>query len=55
MVGRIVPGIARQRRGKLVIAATDTDATVVDAVFSMWSVPRLYSEDQLDKKDRACS
>jgi hypothetical protein len=44
--------IARQRRGKHVSAATNQHATiegVLEAVFSVWSVPRLYSEDQREK------
>jgi hypothetical protein len=43
--------IARQLRGKHVSAAADTDTTIQDAVFAMWSVPRLHNEDQLDKQE----
>jgi hypothetical protein len=40
--------IARQRHGKHVSVAVDMHATVeelLEAVFSMWSVPRLYNEN----------
>jgi hypothetical protein len=38
--------IARQWQGKHISMATDNDATTEDAALSMWSVPRLYNEDQ---------
>jgi hypothetical protein len=42
--------IVRQRRSKHISTATDTDATIEDAVFSVWSVPSyIGNEDQLDK------
>jgi hypothetical protein len=40
--------IARKRRGKNVSTATDADAKIEDAMFSMLLVPRLYNEDQLE-------
>jgi hypothetical protein len=49
IVERIDGTIARQRRCIYVSATTDTDTTVGDAVFSVWSVTRLHNEDQLDK------
>jgi hypothetical protein len=51
-VERIDAAIARQRRGKHVYAATNQQATIEDlleAAFSMRSMPRLYSEDQREK------
>jgi hypothetical protein len=39
--------IAKQWNGKDVSAATDVDATVKDAVFSMRSMPRLYNKDHM--------
>jgi hypothetical protein len=38
--------VAGQRRGKYFSAATDGDAEIADAVFSMWPLSRLYSKDQ---------
>jgi hypothetical protein len=43
---RVQTVIARQRHGKDVSASTDTDETTDDAVFHVWSAPKLYSEDQ---------
>jgi hypothetical protein len=34
--------IVRHQHGKHISMATDTDATIEDAVFYVWSVPRLY-------------
>jgi hypothetical protein len=48
-VEQIDGAIAGQWCDKQVSVATDTDATIEDAVFFMWSVPRLHNEDQLDK------
>jgi hypothetical protein len=47
--------VARKRLDKHVSMATDTSATTeepLEAVFSMWSVPRLYSEGHLEKLAR---
>jgi hypothetical protein len=49
IVERIGAVIARQQRRKHVTTATNNDATIRDAMFSMLSVPMLYNEDQLDK------
>jgi hypothetical protein len=41
--------IARQKRITHFFAATDSDTTIeepLEAAFSIWSMPRLYSEDQ---------
>jgi hypothetical protein len=41
--------VARQRRGIHVSTATNQHVTIdvlLEAVFSVWSAPRLYSEDQ---------
>jgi hypothetical protein len=46
--------IARQRCCKHVSAATDMHATVeklLDAMFFVWAVPRLYIEDQTEAKE----
>jgi hypothetical protein len=43
---------ARQRPGKHMSAATNKHATTEElwrAVFSVWSVPRLYNEDKREK------
>jgi hypothetical protein len=42
--------VARQRRGKHVSASTDSDETMEYVVFSMLSLPRLYSEDQQSRQ-----
>jgi hypothetical protein len=42
--------IARQPHGKHVFVAIDTDA-ITDVVFSMQSMPWLYSKHQLYKQD----
>jgi hypothetical protein len=52
ILGRIDAAIARQRRGKHFLSATNKHASIEDAVFSMRSVPRLYDEDQLDNPHR---
>lgn len=49
MVEKEEVAIASQRHGKHVPVATDIDTIVEDMVFSMWPVPMLYNEDQLDK------
>jgi hypothetical protein len=44
--------IARQQHGKHVSAAKNQHSTIeelLEVVFSVWSVPRLYSEDQWNK------
>jgi hypothetical protein len=44
--------IARQQRGKHISATTNQHETVeelFESVFSVWSAPRLYSEDQWEK------
>jgi hypothetical protein len=41
--------IARQQHGKKVSVATDMYATteeLLETMFSMWSVPRIYNEDK---------
>jgi hypothetical protein len=38
--------IARQWHSKCVPVATDSDTVIEDALFSVWPMPRLYSEDQ---------
>jgi hypothetical protein len=41
--------IARRQRGKDFSAATNQPATMdelLEAVFSVWSAPRIYSDDQ---------
>jgi hypothetical protein len=35
--------IARQQHNKHISVATDIDAATEDPVFSMWSMPRLYT------------
>jgi hypothetical protein len=42
----MVAVIVRQQCGTHVSAATDSDTTIEDTVFSMESAPRLYNEDQ---------
>jgi hypothetical protein len=49
IVKRISAVIARQQRSKHFTAATNTDATIRDAVFSMLSMSMLHNEDQIDK------
>jgi ribosome-interacting GTPase 1 len=44
---------ATQRRGEHVSAATNKHATIeelLETVFSVWSAPRLYSEDKREKQ-----
>jgi hypothetical protein len=40
---------AGQRRGEHIPMVTDTDAIIGYGVFSLWSMPRLYNDYQLDK------
>jgi hypothetical protein len=40
---------ARQWHTKSISATVDTDVTIDDVVFSMFSMQRLYNQDQLDR------
>jgi hypothetical protein len=48
-VGYIDVAIAMQWCGKHISVATDTDATIEDAVLCMQPMLRLYNDDQMDK------
>jgi truncated hemoglobin YjbI len=52
MVGQVEAAIARHRRCEHVFAVknqhTKTEE-ILEAVFSVWSAPRLYSKDQREK------
>jgi hypothetical protein len=47
--------ITGQWHNKHVSAATDTETIIEDTVFSMWSLPWLNDEEQLDKSVRGWS
>jgi hypothetical protein len=48
-VERVEAVTDRQQHSKHFSAATDNDETTEDAVFYVWSAPRLYSEDYREK------
>jgi hypothetical protein len=55
IVEQIDEATAKQWHDNHIFTATETDITTEDAIFSVWPVPRLCNEDQLDKPVRGWS
>jgi hypothetical protein len=53
IVERTDVAIARQQHGEHMYEEMNKHITIVDVVFSMWSTPRLYNEDQLENTEYA--